>query len=110
MLFILNTYLGGIDWLEKHLLACPSKKYLHMECPGCGMQRSGIALLKGEFVQSLFLYPALIPMMILCIYTALHLKYKFSNGPRNIFIIQLGSVTIIVLHYIYKFLNHQIFA
>ncbi|PWU02121.1 MAG: DUF2752 domain-containing protein [Bacteroidetes bacterium] len=110
MLFLLNTYLGGIGWLEKHLLTCPSKKYLHMECPGCGMQRSGIALLKGDFLHSVILYPALIPLIFLLIYGALHLRYKFSNGSRNIFILQVGVVSIIVLHYVYKIFNHQIFA
>ena len=37
-----------IDWLEAHMMSCVFIKYLNIECPGCGIQRAFIALLKGE--------------------------------------------------------------
>lgn len=101
--------LNIIHWLEKHMLICPSVRYLHMICPGCGMQRSGIALLKGNIVESLQLYPALLPMMVLCIFTILHLCIKFNHGGKIIITLQTTVVSIVTVHYIYKILNHQIF-
>lgn len=94
-----------IRWLESHQQACFYKKYLGVECPGCGMQRSFIELLKGNFVESFVLYPALLPTIGLIGYLFLHLLFKFKNGAnvlKNLFII---NAIIVVLSYIYKLLT-----
>jgi hypothetical protein len=93
-----------IPWLERHMLACPSKTFLHIDCPGCGFQRSFIALLKGNLVESLTLYPATMPLLAMLIYTFLHVKYKFINGGRNLKYFQFICAIIIVINYIHKFL------
>lgn len=98
-----------IQWLEGHMLTCPSVKYLHVVCPGCGMQRSGIALLKGNVAESVYLYPALLPMLALCVFAVLHLFMKFSYGGKIIIALQTTVVAIVLVHYIYKILHHQIF-
>jgi hypothetical protein len=90
------------------MLTCPSVKYLHIDCPGCGMQRSAIALLKGQFLSSIDLYPALIPLMLLVVYTALHLISKFVNGAKIIVALQAIVTSIVIAHYIYKIIHHQI--
>ncbi|MGN6492934.1 MAG: DUF2752 domain-containing protein [Agriterribacter sp.] len=92
------------------MLTCPSVKYLHMACPGCGLQRSCIALLKGHIIESFRLYPALIPLLVLCAFTALHLYAKFTWGGKIIIALQVAVVAIIAVHYIYKIVNHQIFV
>lgn len=91
------------------MLTCPSVKYYGMQCPGCGMQRSMIALLQGDFLRSLQTYPALLPLMALCIYAMLHLKYKFIPGSKVIIALQLLVVVTGAGHYIYKIISHQIF-
>jgi hypothetical protein len=101
MFFLLNI----LPWLERHMLACPSKKYLHIECPGCGFQRSLLALFKGDLFTSLALYPATIPIIGMLIYTFLHLKYNFTNGARNLKYFQLICAIIIVVNYIFKLLT-----
>ncbi len=79
-----------------------------MQCPGCGMQRSVIALLKGDFFASAVLYPALIPMLVLCLYAVAHLIFRFSRGGRVIVIMQILVVTVMLVHYFYKILTSQI--
>jgi len=94
-----------ISWLESHQQACFYKKFLGVECPGCGMQRSLVALLKGEMVESFVLFPALLPTVALIVYLVLHLIFKFQHGAailKNLFII---NTTIVVLSYIYKLLT-----
>ena len=89
-----------ISWLESHQQACFYKKYLGVECPGCGMQRSFIALLKGEIAESFVLFPALLPTVTLILYLVLHLIFKFRTGAailKNLFII---NTIIVVLGYI----------
>lgn len=59
------SYWGLIQWLQNHLLTCPFKKLTGFDCPGCGFQRSVIALLQGDILKSVELYPATIPIMLL---------------------------------------------
>ena len=98
-----------IGFLQEHLLTCPSRKWLHMDCPGCGMQRSFIALLQGHFAESLKLHPATAPMLLLLLYSALHVKFHFPKGARNITGLQLGVAGIVLVFYVYKIFTHQIF-
>lgn len=106
---LVTLYVSWIKWLEANMLTCPSVKYFGMECPGCGMQRSMIALLKGNFQGSLLMYPALLPLLFLLAFALLHLKYKFSGGSRIIIGLQMVVVSIITAHYIYKIVTNQIF-
>ena len=94
-----------ITWLESHQQACFYKKFLGVECPGCGMQRSFIELLKGNFIESLILFPALIPTMILIIFLVLHLIFKFRNGANTLKILFIINTSLVVLSYIYKLLT-----
>lgn len=43
---------------------CPFKLFLHVECPGCGMTRAMISVLKLDFRQA-FEYHPLFPIVIL---------------------------------------------
>lgn len=97
-----------VDWMERNMLACPSKKWLHMECPGCGLQRSIIALFRGDIRTSLSLYPATIPMLVLIALVALHVKFDFRNGAPAIKYLYITVATIIFVFYIYKALNHKL--
>ena len=51
-------------WLESHLLLCPVKATLGVDCPGCGFQRAFVALLRGDVVACWEMYPALIPFLL----------------------------------------------
>lgn len=80
-----------------------------MDCPGCGLQRSFIALLKGDLWHSFQLYPALLPMLGLLAFTSFHFIYKFSFGTKVIIGLQIIVVTLITSQYLYKIFHHQIF-
>ncbi len=102
-----NFYAKAVVWLESNLLTCPSKKFLHFECPGCGLQRSYIALMKGDLMNSLQLYPAAIPILLLFCYLLLHLFFRFNNGARVLSTLYIFCAIIILVHYIYKIVTHQ---
>jgi hypothetical protein len=88
--------LNIINWLEQHQLPCIFKSIFHVDCPGCGFQRSAIALLRGDIVGSWKMYPALIPMLIFFLYLIADRKFHFK---RSTFFTRLGiaSVFIIIL-------------
>jgi hypothetical protein len=94
--------------MERNMLTCPSKKFLHLECPGCGLQRSVIALFRGDIPASLSLYPATIPLLVLLGFVALHLRFDFRHGAAVIKYLQLGVAIIVLVFYIYKVLNHKL--
>ena len=103
-------YTTFINWLSSHMLSCPSRRYLHIECPGCGLQRSCIALLHGDLVTSLQLYPATIPIMMVFGFTMFHLKFDFSKGAVILKYLYVFAAIVILTFYIYKIINHKITA
>ncbi|MGZ3899569.1 MAG: DUF2752 domain-containing protein [Bacteroidia bacterium] len=73
-----------IEFLERNLFSCSIKSITGIECPGCGMQRAFIALLRGDILSSLNFNPSLIPFLLTVLYVTLHLGFNFKNGARNI--------------------------
>jgi Protein of unknown function (DUF2752) len=91
-----------ITWLQQHQLPCLFKSTFHFDCPGCGFQRSCIALLGGNFFESIKFYPATILIFLFFLYLFLNarLQLKFS---RIINQISIASIFIVILvNYIYK--------
>ncbi|NCP45741.1 MAG: hypothetical protein COW67_10100 [Flavobacteriales bacterium CG18_big_fil_WC_8_21_14_2_50_32_9] len=93
-----------IHWLEQHLLDCPYKKYLGMDCMGCGMQRAFIALLKGNLVESFLLYPPLITLILMFILLPLHLIFKFKHGAAWLKYLFIFNLSVVVINFIVKLL------
>lgn len=93
------------SWLEKHSLPCFYKKHIGIECPGCGMQRSVIELLRGNVYESFILYPALLPTILMVVYLAMHLIFKYENGANNLKKLFVLNTVIILFNYIYKLIN-----
>ncbi|HNW75432.1 MAG TPA: DUF2752 domain-containing protein [Bacteroidales bacterium] len=91
-----------IEWLEQHQAPCSWKEHFGVECPGCGMQRAFIELLKGNLWNSICLYPALIPLMVLLIYTFLHLLINFRKGALVIKILFIFTVFLMFIHFMYN--------
>lgn len=79
------SYSTLVEWLQNHLLYCPFKKFTGIDCPGCGFQRSVIALFEGHLLSSIQLYPAAIPLLITGIlYIAENLfGISFNHRFRN---------------------------
>jgi hypothetical protein len=108
MFFCLLIFNDFIQWLQANMLSCPSKKYLHIECPGCGLQRSVIALMQGDPVTSFKMYAATIPMVLMMLFLLLHVRNKYENGALILRGFYLFCAAIIVTQYFYKIVTHQI--
>jgi len=91
-----------INYLESNMHSCPYVHLFGVECPGCGMQRALIELLKGNFMESLELYPALLPMVLLFSTLIVHLVFKLKYGAEILKYLFLFTVLIIVVSYIVK--------
>lgn len=91
-----------IQWLSDHLATCPIKALTGLECPGCGFQRAGIALLRGELVNSLRLYPAFIPLVMTWLLLLLHLVFKFRQGAKWVKYAFIVSASIVFVNFVVK--------
>jgi len=91
-----------MDFLETHLLQCPTKQLIDIDCLGCGMQRSFILLLRGEFIASVIMYPALISILGMFLFLTAHLIFKFRMGATILKYFYFLNIILIVAHYIIK--------
>lgn len=86
------------------MLPCFTKKLFGFDCPGCGIQRSVVFLLKGEFGAAFEMYPGIYPMLALFGFLALDklFSFKFSNTITILMIVM--TVGTILTNYILKFI------
>ena len=89
-----------IHWLENHLFTCFFKSHLGIECPGCGMQRSLISLLKGDLIESLQYHAALVPFILTILLLLIQLKIKHVNGGKWVMWAFILTSVITVVQYI----------
>ena len=99
--FLLNI----ISWLEAHQMPCLFKQMTHIDCPGCGIQRSFVLLMKGQVNASFFMYPALMPILLLFAMLILHVILKIRNGAVILKYMYFFCTGIILVSYIYKLLT-----
>ena len=91
-----------VDWLENHLFTCYFKYYLGIDCPGCGIQRSFVALLKGNVSESVHYHAALIPFIITIILLLVQLKIKHVNGGKWVMWAFIVTTSITVIQFIVR--------
>ena len=84
------------------MLACPYKQGMGIECPGCGLQRSVIELIKGNVADSIMIYPPLLPMLVMFAFLGLHIAFKFKHGALVLKGMFIGVWVAIIVNYIIK--------
>ncbi len=97
-----GSFLNIVSWLEAHQLPCMVKKVFNVACPGCGIQRSFIALLKGHVLESLKLYPALIPIILFLTIIILNEKLNFLKNGK---MVKMGVPFIFIIILVSYFLK-----
>lgn len=89
---------------EDYMLPCLSKQVLGFDCPGCGLQRSVVLLLRGDFVAAFQMYPAIYAILLLLGFLLLdHFVHVRHNNKITIFLM-VSSVALILGNYILKLL------
>ncbi len=72
---------------------------------GCGMQRAIIHLLKGEFLDAFYMYPAIYTLIIMFGYLGLHLLFQFKYGAKILLYLFYINTAIILINYGLKINN-----
>lgn len=105
---IFCSLLDITNWLQNHLILCPFKKLTGIDCPGCGFQRSVVALLKGNITESLHLYPATIPLLITTLFVFLSFKFNIDN--RHVIKKTLYIITAFIIAGSYAFKMYSLYS
>ena len=85
---------------------CSFHEHTQLACPGCGLQRALFALLKGELIDSILLFPALIPLLVMFSFLGVHLVFKLRHGALALKIMYIANVSIILVNFIIKLIIH----
>ncbi len=92
--------------LEKYMLPCLNKKLFGVDCLGCGMQRSIVLLLKGEFSAAFHMYPAIYPLMLLLAFIGFNFFIQFKNGKSIKVGLMIFTALTMIISYVIKMKVH----
>ena len=89
--------------LEKYMLPCLSKTLFGFTCLGCGLQRSFLFLINGEFINAFKMYPAIFTLIILFLIIFLNFFLKIKKYKSIIEKLVYLNLLLIIVNYIIKF-------
>jgi hypothetical protein len=84
------------------MIPCLNKKLFGFECMGCGLQRSVLLVLKGEFTEAFLMYPAIYTLIALVAFILINSFKNLKNGFKIITILAVTNVIIIIASYLIK--------
>lgn len=88
--------------IDDFMLTCPSKKFLGVECLGCGAQRAVVLVFEGKFAEAFQMYPAVYTLLIFFIILGLNFIDKKRKYGNILLIMIIINLMIMVIGYIYK--------
>ena len=88
--------------IEDYMLQCPSKKFLGIECFGCGTQRALVMVFEGRFVEAFQMFPAVYTLLLFFATVVLTFVDKKRNYGNILVILGIINALIMVISYFYK--------
>jgi hypothetical protein len=88
--------------IEKYMIPCLNKKLFGVECLGCGTQRALLLILKGQFSEAFFQFPAIYTTIVFFCFVTLHFLDKSRNYHKAIVTLAIINAIIMIVSYIYK--------
>ena len=90
---------------DDFMLPCMNKSIFGFDCLGCGTQRALLLILKGEFVEAFYMFPAIYTTILFIFILAINFIDKSRNYHKIIIGLALTNAVIMVVSYIYKYSN-----
>lgn len=88
--------------IEDYMLPCLTKKFLGIECFGCGIQRAIILIFQGEFQAAFKMYPAIYLMLAFVFFICLNFFDKKRDYHKLIIFLGIFTAFVMVISYFYK--------
>ncbi len=88
--------------IEDFMLTCPSKKFLGVECLGCGAQRAVVLVFEGKFSEAFHTYPAVYTLLLFLFILGLSFIDKKRKYGRILLVLVIINLIMMIGAYIYK--------
>ncbi len=88
--------------IEDYMLPCPSKKFLGIECFGCGTQRAIVMVFEGRFAEAFHMFPAVYTLLLFFATVGLTFVDRKRNYGNILVILGIINALIMVISYFYK--------
>jgi len=88
--------------INDFMLTCPSKKFLGVECLGCGAQRAIILVFEGKFSEAFQMYPAVYTLLLFFLILGVSFIDKKRKYGNILMILIFVNLIIMVAGYLYK--------
>lgn len=88
--------------IERYLLPCLNKNIFGIDCLGCGLQRSFIQMIEGNFTSSFIQFPALYTTLLFILAVGLHFVDKSRNYSKLLIGTALANAIVMVSAYLFK--------
>lgn len=89
---------------EDYMLPCLTKQLLGHDCPGCGLQRSVLFLLQGDFAAAFKMYPAIYAIITLFGFLLLDNFVNMKHSNKITIFLMISTVALIFGNFILKFI------
>lgn len=90
--------------LDEFMLPCITKKFIGIDCPGCGLQRSISLLTHGDFYAAFKMYPPIYSIIILLCFLFIHNFIAIKYANKIILTLTITVIGFILINYILKFI------
>ena len=88
--------------IEDFMLPCPSKKFLGIECFGCGTQRAILMVFEGKFSEAFQMFPAVYTLLLFLCFVGINFIDKKRNYGKILIFLAIINSLIMVFSYFYK--------
>lgn len=88
------------------MIPCLSKSLFGIECMGCGSQRAFVMVLKGDFADAFFMFPAIYTTILFFIAAALNFADRARNYHKIIISLAIANAVIMIVSFIFKITAH----
>lgn len=88
--------------VTEYMIPCLNKSFLGVDCPGCGIQRSAIMVVQGDFAGAFEMYPAIFTLILMFGVIGINYFYKIKYGPKIIAGLAIVNVILILTNYFFK--------
>ncbi len=92
----------SLEGIEEYMLPCFSKKYLDMNCLGCGAQRATAFFMRGDFIAAFKMYPAIYSLILFVLFLIFNSFYKIKYAESFKVILVVTNILLILINYLLK--------
>lgn len=92
--------------MEEYMLPCMSKSLLGIDCMGCGLQRSLLLVLRGDFVAAFEMFPAIYTSILFFLFLGLHLIDTKRAYHKIVISLAIVNAVIMIISYFYKLTHY----